>query len=207
MKLDLESLNDALDTLKDHLTTGTDATEALADTADEYEIQPVLLDRKFSERHGVSPNDYVPPIDWRVPARRKARKAALSWAWQQVRYGDHASAIASLDDPNQLIAHLLTKERADWMRNAPTQKRIGAIFSFQGEELAYAGLNFERWPEPTYHLKAQQVTTLVDVVTEISMLNTFSWLGGTHEPTFLSEIEAMDWLEENTIVKADEPIN
>lgn len=133
----MTDLDEALDTLKDRLGEAGTASEIVNDTADEYDLHPGLLRRKFEERYNTSPEDYVPSTSLSTLSRRRARKEALNWAWQS-----HSSLKTISMVPNALRKHQEGKD--DWVTKQVRKHHLGAIFRENGYEYAFAGLSSSR---------------------------------------------------------------
>ena len=208
----MTELEDALDTLKDRLGQGGYSLEILTETADEYEVSPSLLSRKFEERFSVSPEAYVPSTSLTTLSRRKARKDARSWAWQS--RSQLAIFSMSKDDHKE---H--QKGNNEWIEQQAIEGHLGAIFAENGYEYAFAGLSLSRSimaipvddgdpSEKSAHLhqvvfkdgvKPFAWTTMQEVRPHISAV---IWRIGNPSLEFSSEEEAYDWLHERIIVSA-----
>lgn len=185
--MNIEDLNEALDTLEERLSDGSKASEVVIDTADEYGLRPELLNRKFEELHGLSVDNYQRPTSLVTLARRKARKDALDSAWQT---GDGLYfGITEPYDPEEI-----QKRKTDWMQAAPIGGMVGAIFSFNGDEYAFV-----------------KFTRCVDgfMICGIPVLkqktnDELSWRLGNSKLRFETQKEGFEYLEVNTLVHAGE---
>lgn len=198
----MTELEEALDTLKDRLGQGGLAAEIVTDTADEYELNPNLLRRKFEERFAVSPEAYVPPTSLATLSRRKARKDAHSWAWH-------------LHSQSQTISMSLNEFRAyqtgerEWVEQHVKEHHLGAIFVENGYEYAFAGLSSSRAimaifvddGNPTEKSAHLYKGVFQDGVKPFAW-PTMHWLSGNPNLKFSTEQKAYDWLHERTVVRA-----
>ncbi|MCF3595733.1 hypothetical protein LZG00_17215 [Rhodobacteraceae bacterium LMO-12] len=205
-------LEEALDTLKDRLGQGGRAAEIVTDTADEYELNPILLRRKFVEKFAVSPEAYVPSTSLATLSRRKARKEAHSWAWQS--HSQLQTLSMSMDE-----YQAYQTGKSEWVEQQVKEHHLGAIFVENGNEYVFAGLSSSRAikaipvddGEPTEkgaHLykvvfqdgvKPFAWTTMQEVQPHISGV---LWRLGNPNLEFSTEQKAYDWLHERTVVRA-----
>lgn len=208
----MTELKEALDTLKDRLGQGGLAAEIVTDTADEYELNPKLLHRKFEERFSVSPEAYIPSTSLATLNRRKARKEAHSWAWSS--YSRSATLSMSMDEYQ---AYPVGK--SEWIEQQIKEHHLGAIFVENGYEYAFAGLSSSRAVmaipvddgdprEKSAHfyrvvfqdgVQPFAWTTMQEVRPYISCV---LWRMGNPSLEFSTEQKAYDWLLERTVVRA-----
>lgn len=208
----MTELEEALDTLKDRLGQGGQTAEILTDTADEYELNPNFLRRKFEERFSVSPEAYVPSTSLATLSRRKARKEAHSWAWQS--HGQLQTLSMTMDEYQEYQTG-----KSEWIERQIKEHHLGAIFVEKGYEYAFAGLSPSRAimaipvddgdpTEKSAHLhrvvfqdgvKPFAWTTMQEVRPHISSV---LWRMGNPNLEFSTEQDAYDWLHERTVVSA-----
>ncbi|WP_143114871.1 hypothetical protein [Jannaschia rubra] len=96
----MQSLIDALGQIEESLGAGTAAKLAIAAASEDYGLKPVLLLRKFSEKHGCEPDQWSPPMSRHEMNRRsactRARKLSqerwlnLEGVLEHFLYGEHA---------------------------------------------------------------------------------------------------------------------
>lgn len=210
----MTELEDALDTLKERLGQEGHAAEIVIDTAREYELNPILLRRKFEERFSVSPEAYVPTISITTLNRRRARKEAQNWAWQLHSQIQTISMAMDAFQKHQ-------QRKGEWIEHQVRDHHLGVIFAESGYEYAFAGLSssgaimaipvdggdpVERSAQ-LYQVvfkddaKPFAWTSMQEVRPHISGV---IWRIGNPHLEFSNEQEAYTWLREHTVVGAIE---
>ncbi|SHF02136.1 hypothetical protein SAMN05444279_11467 [Ruegeria intermedia] len=213
----MTDLEDALDTLKNRLGNEGNAFEIVIETADEYGFHPNFLRRKFVERYHTSPEEYAPPTGLITLNRRRARKNALSWAWQSHSVLEIYTMTPAPPDARQKHE----QRKNTWIAEQVRKHHLGAIFAEHGYEYAFAGLSssgaimaipvgegdpkersahlhrviFQEDAEPFPWNTVQEVRPYIsDTV----------WRMGNPELTFATKQQAYEWLQKRIIVGANE---
>lgn len=104
------SLATAVQALKSEILSGVTAAEALAFIAEEEGLNPILLERKFSESYGRSPAEYS------------------------------AAPPAPLPTSTDLAAAEVQRWAAEYRMTAEGAALVGRPFLFQGERYLYVAL-------------------------------------------------------------------
>lgn len=189
----MTELEEALDTLKDRLGQGGQAAEIVTDTADEYELNPNLLRRKFEERFSVSPEAYVPSTSFATLSRRKARKEAHSWAWSS-----HSVLLTISMSMDEYQAYQTGK--SEWVEQQVKEHHLGAIFVENGYEYAFAGLSWSLFSSRA--IMAIPVDDGDPTEKSAHLHRSVLWRLGNPNLEFSTEQKAYDWLHERTVVRA-----
>lgn len=187
----MRNLQDALEILKECLSTGTKVDVAVRETAEDYGLHPTLLKRKFEEQHGVSPESYSPPISDETLSRRRARKRALSQAWE-----DSIRLSTLYLFPVEYKE--LQEGKEEWMNQNVSKKYLGTIFEDDGSIYAFAGLSGNMCVKA---IPVNEPDGTVD-----SLVETVGWMCGNRKLKFDNEQDAYLWLAERTLVAAEEMI-
>lgn len=82
----MQNLNDALKDLKDRLKDQKYTPELLKDVADDWEINPALLIRKFKEQTGKDPSEFKMANAEEINKKtyEKAKEVAVDWAKRNI---------------------------------------------------------------------------------------------------------------------------
>ncbi len=132
------TIQDAITDIKADLLAGTHAGDAVMFAAREYELNPVLVVRKFTEQTGVTPADFAETHRTRTEAAEIGVAAshadALERAIKQAR--NSVTAFNFDCDPLYRLATRLSEDA------------VGKTFTDRGELYVFAGLRggASRWP-------------------------------------------------------------
>ena len=132
------TIQNAIKDMKDALLDGTDVAVAVGEAAEDWDLNPVLVVRKFTEQTGVAPADFAETHRARTKATETGVAAshadALERAIKQARNSVTAFNFAS--DPR-------------YRRNARLSvDAVGKTFTTRGELYVFAGFRggASRWP-------------------------------------------------------------
>lgn len=91
----MKNLNDAIKDLKDRLKDQKYTSEMLNEVADDWELNPVLLLRKFKELTGKDPSEitFSDENDLEQKSVQRAKDIAASWAEKNIVGGVKGSAV------------------------------------------------------------------------------------------------------------------
>lgn len=194
---DIQKLNDALDDLKERLTEGGSHKIELPEISAEYEVNEKLLIRKFLERYRVEPSEFVPSISLKSLERRRARKAAI--------YGHKVDCQMKFFVRDVDLS--LEELRIKWIDWVP-EPYVGTIFETAGTEYALQGFRdfgLERGPKE--HEYIQKYRLSVHISGGMDPREQEEYWQPYAGPKFLGKSAAIAWLEQNTLVAAEMPIN
>ncbi len=132
------TIQDAITDLKADLLSGTDTGDAVMFAAREYELNPVLVIRKFTEQTGVAPADFVVTNTTRREAAELGVAASHADALERAIKKAHTSVTAFnfASDPLYRFATRLSEDA------------VGKTFTDRGELYVFAGLRggASQWP-------------------------------------------------------------
>ncbi len=132
------TIQNAINDIKSDLLAGTDVDDAVQIAAMDYELNPVLVVRKFTEQTGVAPADFVVTN----AARREATETGAT--------ASHADALkrAIKQAHNSVTAFNFASDPLYRMAVRLSEDAIGKTFTDKDVLYVFAGLRggASRWP-------------------------------------------------------------